>query len=172
MGHGTWFMGQPGLRLNTSRASATRPVTAAAATMSGLMRRVRPVGLPWRPLKLRLEELAQSWSPTSLSGIHRQAHRAAGLAPLEAGVAEDPVDAERRAEDADALRTGHGDRLHARRDAAALEELRHLLKIAQPPVGARAEEGHVDLRALDRRARRQLHVGQRLLDRGLLVERP
>lgn len=31
---------------NTSRASDTSPVTAAAATMSGDMRIVRPVGLP------------------------------------------------------------------------------------------------------------------------------
>ena len=37
--------------------------------MSGLMSMVRPVGLPWRPLKFRLLELAQSWSPTSLSGF-------------------------------------------------------------------------------------------------------
>jgi hypothetical protein len=44
-------------------------VTAAAATISGLISTVRPVGLPWRPLKLRLLELAQSWSPTSLSGF-------------------------------------------------------------------------------------------------------
>lgn len=31
---------------NTSRASATAPVMAAAATMTGLMRMVRPTGLP------------------------------------------------------------------------------------------------------------------------------
>jgi len=48
------------LTAKTSRASATLPVTAAAATMSGLMRIVRPVVLPWRPLKLRFDELAQS----------------------------------------------------------------------------------------------------------------
>ena len=33
---------------------------AAAATMAGLMRSVRPVGLPWRPMKLRLELEAQT----------------------------------------------------------------------------------------------------------------
>ena len=37
--------GQAGTE-KTSRASATEPVMAAAATMRGLMRRVRPVGLP------------------------------------------------------------------------------------------------------------------------------
>ena len=41
--------------------------------MSGLIRIVRPVGLPWRPLKLRLEELAQSfhslWTVGTREGI-------------------------------------------------------------------------------------------------------
>ena len=32
--------------LNTSRASATPPVIAAAATITGLIKIVRPVGLP------------------------------------------------------------------------------------------------------------------------------
>ena len=34
------------------------PLTAAAATMAGLISRVRPLAEPWRPLKLRLLELA------------------------------------------------------------------------------------------------------------------
>src|SRR5690606_22635208 len=54
---------------NTSRASEISPVTAAAATITGLIRTVRPVGEPWRPLKLRFDDEAQSWSPTSLSGF-------------------------------------------------------------------------------------------------------
>lgn len=37
-------------RPKTSRASAISPATAAAATMRGLMRTVRPLGLPMRPL--------------------------------------------------------------------------------------------------------------------------
>ena len=44
----------------TSRQSATAPVTAAAATMSGDISKVRPVGEPWRPLKLRFDVLAQT----------------------------------------------------------------------------------------------------------------
>src|SRR4029077_4469710 len=43
---------------NSSRASVTSPAMAAAATMTGDMRSVRPVGEPWRPLKLRLEDEA------------------------------------------------------------------------------------------------------------------
>jgi hypothetical protein len=39
-----------------SRTSVTRPVTAAAAAMSGLAKNVRAPG-PWRPSKLRFEVL-------------------------------------------------------------------------------------------------------------------
>src|SRR5690606_39702412 len=53
----------------TWRASVTTPVMAAAATITGLMRTVRPLGEPCLPLKLRFDDEAQSWSPTSLSGF-------------------------------------------------------------------------------------------------------
>ena len=46
-----------------SRTSATSPATAAAATIAGLISRVRPVGLPCRPLKLRLDDEAHSSRP-------------------------------------------------------------------------------------------------------------
>ena len=52
-----------------SRTSVTAPSIAAAATMAGLISRVRPVGLPCRPLKLRLLDEAQTCRPCSLSGF-------------------------------------------------------------------------------------------------------
>src|SRR5256885_9577446 len=52
-----------------SLTSATAPEIAAAATMAGLIRSVRPVGLPWRPMKLRLREDALISRPTSWSGF-------------------------------------------------------------------------------------------------------
>src|SRR5262245_7980370 len=52
-----------------SRTSTTSPAIAAAATIAGLMSNVRPVGLPWRPLKLRLDDEAQTWRPSSRSGF-------------------------------------------------------------------------------------------------------
>src|SRR6266852_9089985 len=52
-----------------SLTSATAPVMAAAATMAGLINRVRPVGLPWRPMKLRLLDEALISRPTSWSGF-------------------------------------------------------------------------------------------------------
>src|SRR5438132_7524842 len=52
-----------------SLTSATAPVIAAAATMAGLMSSVRPVGLPCRPMKLRLLDEALISRPTSWSGF-------------------------------------------------------------------------------------------------------
>ena len=52
-----------------SRTSTTFPSSAAAATMAGDIKRVRPVGDPWRPLKLRLLEEAQISRPFNLSGF-------------------------------------------------------------------------------------------------------
>ena len=48
------------------RTSATAPVTALAAAVSGLARKVRPPG-PWRPSKLRLLVLTAYWPGTSWS---------------------------------------------------------------------------------------------------------
>src|SRR5262245_63653627 len=45
------------------RTSTTSPAIAAAATMAGLIRSVRPVGLPCRPLKFRLDDDAQISRP-------------------------------------------------------------------------------------------------------------
>src|SRR5438445_8775277 len=52
----------------SSLTSATAPEIAAAATMAGLIRSVRPVGLPWRPMKLRLLDDALISRPPSMSG--------------------------------------------------------------------------------------------------------
>src|SRR5215510_2705547 len=58
-----------GAHFRISLTSATAPEMAAAATMAGLINNVRPVGLPWRPMKLRLLEEALISRPTSLSGF-------------------------------------------------------------------------------------------------------
>src|SRR5438445_5172445 len=52
-----------------SLTSATAPVIAAAATIAGLMSSVRPVGLPCRPMKLRLLDDALISRPTNWSGF-------------------------------------------------------------------------------------------------------
>ena len=64
---------------------------ALAAAVSGLARNVRPP-LPCRPSKLRL--LVETlYSPgCKLIAVHRDAHGAAGFAPVGAGVAENLVE--------------------------------------------------------------------------------
>ena len=104
------------LRRDISRPPARRrraPRIAAAATIAGDMSSVRPVGEPWRPLKLRLLDDAQSCVADQLVGVHRQAHRAAGLAPLEARGAEDLVEALRLGLARHLLRARHDERAHA-----------------------------------------------------------
>ena len=78
--------------IHQARTSVSRPVTAAAAAMVGLIRWVR-APRPWRPTKLRLEVEAQRSPGRDDLAIGAEAHRATGLAPVEAGVREDPVEA-------------------------------------------------------------------------------
>src|SRR5581483_5063372 len=47
----------------------TLPLSAAAATIAGLISSVRPPGLPCRPMKLRLDDDAQISRPCSRSGF-------------------------------------------------------------------------------------------------------
>ena len=124
------------------RTSVMRPVTAAAATIAGLIRWVRPPA-PCRPSKLRLVLEAQR-SPGQVVVVHRDAHRAARLAPFEAGVEEDAVEAfgfglvahRGRARD------DHG--AHAGRDPAAAQHARGVAQVVDAPVGAGADEGVAD----------------------------
>src|SRR5438445_4517275 len=45
---------------STDRTSTTSPAMPAAATIAGLIKSVRPVGLPCRPLKFRFDEDAHT----------------------------------------------------------------------------------------------------------------
>ena len=84
---------RPHLQLQ-SLMSTKCPSIAAAAAIFGLTRWVRPP-LPCRPSKLRFEVEAQRSPSVEDVGVHPQAHRAARLAPFEAGAAEDLVAAPR-----------------------------------------------------------------------------
>ena len=119
---------------SSPRTSTTSPATAAAATIAGLISSVRPVGLPCRPLKLRFDDDAQISRPSSLIGIHRQAHRAAGAAPVEAGVDEDPIEPLALGRQPHRLRSRHDERAHVRRDVVAADDPARLR--ADPTAGA------------------------------------
>ena len=136
------------LRRSISRTSTTSPAMAAAATIAGLINSVRPVGLPWRPLKLRLEDEAQISRP----GAGRGSSPGTSSSPRRAtrtrlhGNASSPSARPRRARPANPAR-----RAPAR--AARLppaDDPRRLAQVGEPPVRAGADERDVDLRALDR----------------------
>ena len=77
---------------SSSVTSTKCPAIAAAAAIAGLTRCVRPPA-PCRPSKLRFEVEAQRSPGLEAVVVHAEAHRAARLAPLEAGVAEHLVEA-------------------------------------------------------------------------------
>ena len=75
----------------SARTSTRWPAIAAAAAMAGLIRWVRP------PLTLPSLEIAVRGRGATLARlepvvVHGHAHRAAGIAPFEAGVEEDAVE--------------------------------------------------------------------------------
>src|SRR4030095_1205109 len=68
---GTGDLSDAGIALghSRSRTSVMWPLKAAAATIAGLIRIVRPVALPCRPMKFRLDDDALISRPCSLSGF-------------------------------------------------------------------------------------------------------
>ena len=98
--------------LISSRASVTRPVTAAAAAVRGLASRVRPARA------LAAFEVPVAGAHRVAAGleavaVHGDAHRAAGLAPLRARVAEHAVEAFRLRLLLHLLGAGDDQRAHA-----------------------------------------------------------
>src|SRR4051794_3472048 len=86
----------------------TDQVRAAAAALAAFEVAVRGRGAPLA----RLEDV----------GVHAQAHRATRLAPLEAGLLEDPVEALLLRLGLHLLGAGHHHRPHGAGDPAALYE--------------------------------------------------
>ena len=93
-------------------------------------------------------------------GVHPQAHRAAGVAPLRAGGAEDPVEALRLGLSPDLRRSGHHQDTQPALDGPALEHGCGDPKVLDTAVGAGADEDGVDGDVLDGRPRDQVHVGK------------
>ena len=79
-------------RRSRSHGLDSVPRIAVAAATSGDTRWVRPP-LPWRPSKLRLRGGGAALPRRQLVGVHPEAHRAAGEAPLGAELLDDLVDA-------------------------------------------------------------------------------
>ena len=150
------------------------PSIAAAAAISGRDQ----VGAPAAPLAAL--EVAVRGRRAALAGgedvgVHAQAHRAAGAAPVEAGGAEDLVEALGLGLRADLRRARHDHRLHARRRRGGPRIIDGRgAQVADPRVRAGADEDAVEADLLDRRAGLEAHVAQRALGRvavGGVVER-
>ena len=98
-------------------------------------------------------------------GIHPQTHRAARLAPLEAGIAEDGVQALGLGLTLHLDRSGHHHGMHGGRHPAAAGDLRGGAQVLDPAVGARADEDPVDGDLVEPGPRPQPHVLERALHR-------
>src|SRR5688572_6166467 len=72
--------------------------------------------------------------------VHAEAHRAAGVAPLESRLAKHAIQSFLLRLRFDALRSGHHHRAYARRHMPAAHDARRGAEILDPGVGARAEE--------------------------------
>src|SRR5215212_7661977 len=94
-------------------------------------------------------------------GVHAEAHRAAGAAPVEARGPEDLVEPLPLGLDLDLLGAGHDHRVDRARDPAALDHLGGGAQIADPRVRARPDEDAVELDRLHRGASLEPHVLER-----------
>ena len=146
------------------RGSVTRPVTAAAAAVSGRGQEGAPaLALP--PLEVAVGGRDGVLARLELVAVHGDAHRAARVAPLGARLGEDLVEPLGLGLGLD--RPGAGDDQGA--DPGHLAPLHDgggVAQVGDAAVGAGADEDHVDLLAGDGGAGGEPHVGQRLLERG------
>ena len=108
--------------------------------MAGLIRWVR-TPLPWRPSKLRFDVDAMRSPGLAQVAVHAHAHRAARLAPLEAGRREDPVEPLGLGGALDQARARHHEGGDHR--AATLRDRGRRAQVLEPAVRARADEDAV-----------------------------
>src|SRR3546814_17394246 len=88
-------------------------------------------------------------------GVHADAHRASGLAPVEPRGAQYGVDALRLRLPLDQPRTGDDHRADVRRDAPAAHDVGDDTQILDPAVGSTADEDPVERGSCDILPRRQ-----------------
>src|SRR4051794_6441854 len=79
-----------------------------------------------------------------LVGVHAEAHRAAGAAPLTTGLLEDHIEALVLGLQPDAHRPGNDEGPGAVRHLASLDDLRRCSHVPDPGVGAGPHEDRVD----------------------------
>src|SRR4051812_12189861 len=124
----------------------------------------RPAALALAALEVAVARAHGVLAGPELVAVHRDAHRAAGLAPLGARRAEDLVEPFALGLRLHLLRAW--DDHHARPvvHAAVLQDARREAEVADPAVGAAADEHDVDRVAGDRDAGLEAHVLERPLE--------
>ena len=153
-----------------SRAASAGRVTSPPDRRRGRGQRrgeERPAALALAALEVPVRGADRVLAGRQLVAVHRDAHRAAGLAPLGAGRPEDRVEPLALGLALHLVRAGHDHHPDAVGDLVALEDLGGEAEVADPAVRARADEHDVDLLAEDRLAGPQIHVLERPLERPL-----
>src|SRR6058998_1540254 len=102
-----------------------------------------PAG-PLPPLEVAVAGADGVLPRAELVAVHGDAHRAAGLAPLPARLAEYAVEPLRLRLSLHLLRAGHDEQPYVGGDLPAAQQRRRQTQVAEAGVGARADEHHVD----------------------------
>src|SRR3954464_13242576 len=118
--------------------------------------------LPLPALEVPVGRRGTAFLRGELVGVHAQAHRAAGPAPLATGFLEGDVETLVLGLEPDARGPGDDEETGAVGDLAAPDDLGGGTKVLDPAVGAGADEDGVDLDLAHRRAGVKTHVLQGL----------
>src|SRR5258707_9175127 len=111
---------------------------------------VRPAALALAAFEVPVRRAHRDLAGRQLVAVHRDAHRAAGLAPVGASGAEDLVEALRLGLALDLIRSRDDEHPDALVDAPPTHRRGREAKVADPAVRARADEHDVDGLAEDR----------------------
>ena len=120
-------------------------------------------------LEVAVRGRGAAFAGQKLVRVHRQAHRTARLAPVEAGGDEYLVQPFGLGLFLHQPRAGHDHGLDVGRDRAAFSDLGGGAQVLDAAVGARADEDPVDPGVLDVLPGLKAHIGQGLDRRGALV---
>src|SRR5260221_11047299 len=105
---------------------------------------MRPAPGALAPLEVAVGCRGAALSAPQHIGVHAEAERTTGVAPLEPRFLEDPIEALALALRLDPLRPGDDHRPHAVGAAPPPPDLRDLPEILDPPVRARAHKHALD----------------------------
>ena len=146
--------------MSQQRANVGEPAGDGGGGGHGRADKVSPSAGSLAALEVAVARAGRPLTGLEPVGIHRQAHAAAGLAPLGARLGEDPVEPLGLGLMPDLLAAGHDQRPDSLGHLSPLEDLGRRPQVLDPSVGAGADEDDIHGDLADRRARSQAHVFQ------------